>query len=345
MAAAGLDLTVPCISSPRAKVRFGGYLREVTLPRPVKVVRREEFDASLVDQARRAGVDVSEGEGIERFAVDDGGVTIETSRRKVRAKILVGADGAGSLVRKQLRPRDPVPIRLFRGEIDAPPSWRGRDEMVYDFTPMIDGMRGYLWVFPVPGDRLNVGVMHYPASKINGASLTRMLASGLAAHGIALDGGADAVRGWPAWGYTPSAPVAGPHLLTIGDAAGIDALTGEGIAVAMEQAVVAADQIARALEAGDFSFSRYRAALRRATVGRELNLDRWLARLLYGGSRWRDWLSLVLFDPDVLELYAARVAGGLILADQKLRLFGALFRHLLRWPSRRRLLREAASKL
>jgi flavin-dependent dehydrogenase len=148
-------------------------------------------------------------------------------------------------------------------------------------------------------------------------------------------------RGWPAWGYAPSGAVSAPHLLTVGDAAGIDALTGEGIAVGMEQGVVAGETIVTALERGDFGFSGYARALRRATVGRELALDRWLARLLYGGSAWRRWLSLVLYDERMLELYAARVSGSLILADHKRELVAALLRHLVRTGSRREKLRAA----
>ncbi len=343
MAAAGLELRVPHTASPAARVRFGGFERSVALPRPVNVVRREEFDASLVEQVRALGAEVREGTAVEGFDVDAGGVTVRTARGTIRGRALVGADGAGSLVRKRLVRREPVPIRLFRGEIPAPAEWRGRSEMVYDFTPMARGMRGYLWVFPVPGDRLNVGVMHYPGTRIGGAGLLDLLGEGLRDHGIGLD--PSAVRGWPAWGYLPAAAVAAPRVLTVGDAAGIDALTGEGIAVAMEHALVAGETIARACETGDFRFAGYRRALRRATVGRELNLDRWLARLLYGGGGegWRSWLSLVLYDPQVLEMYAARVAGGLVLADHKLRLAGALFRHLTRWRGRRKLLAAASA--
>jgi geranylgeranyl reductase family protein len=344
MAAVGLTLTVEHSPAPRARVRFGGFEREVTLPRPVNVIRREEFDASLVAQVRALGVEVREREGVTDFTVEAGGVTVQTRQRTLRARVLVGADGAASLVRKRLRPRDPVPIRLFKGEIPRPGSWTRTDEMLYDFTPMRQGVRGYLWVFPVHDDRLNVGLMHYPApgnDALSGAQLTELLAAGLREHGLDLESGR--TRGWPAWGYEPSAPVASPHVLTIGDAAGIDALTGEGIAVAMEHALVAGDFVARALSDGDFGFAGYRRALRKAQVGRELNLDRILARMLYGGRRWRQWLSLVLFDPEVLELYAARVAGGIVLADQKLRLWRALGRHMVRFGERRRELERAAA--
>jgi geranylgeranyl reductase family protein len=333
MAALGLEVTVPSFPSPRARVRVGSELRTVELGRPVRIVRREEFDHSLVEQARALGIEVREESPIDGFKVEEGGVTIGG----LRGRILVGADGVGSLVRKRLQPREGRPIRLFRLEI-ADQRSKSDEAMLYDFTPMVDGLRGYLWIFPVPGGRLNVGLMHYPGTALSGGELSRLLSRHLETHGVRLQGPA---RGWPAWGYLPGGRVSAPHLLTVGDAAGIDALTGEGIAVGMEQGLVAADTIARALDAGDFRLSGYRRAVRSATVGRELALDRWLARLLYGGSAWRRWLSLVLYDDKMLELYAARVSGSLVLADHKRDLVGALLRHLLQTGNRNQRLERA----
>ncbi len=337
MAALGLALDVPHLASPRALVRYGGFRREVALPRPVKVVRREEFDASLLAQARDAGVVVREGTALAGFTVGDDGVRAALAGGATEeARVLVGADGAGSLLRKHLGVvrGGPPPIRLFRAEL---PSERPTDAMVYDFTPMADGLRGYLWLFPVPGGRINVGLMHYPARRFHrsGGELMALLAARLAEHGVALP--PETARGWPAWGYLPSRRVAAPRLLTVGDAAGIDALTGEGIAVAMEHGLVAGRAIAEARASGDFAFAGYRRALRRATVGRELALDRWLARLLYDGDATR-WLSLVLYDREVLELYAQRVSGTCVLADRKRTLVAALARHLFSGRSRRRAL-------
>jgi flavin-dependent dehydrogenase len=347
LAALGLALTVPSVAAGRAVVRFGAVEREVALGRPVRVVRREEFDASLVEQARDLGVIVREGEAALGFTVERDAVEVGTATRRLRARVLVGADGAGSAVRKRLRDerrRDApdaaraTPIRLFR--VEVPGRSRYGDAMLYDFTAMADGLRGYVWIFPVPGERLNVGLMHDPGSARSGAELTALLTRQLRHHGVVLDGPA---RGWPAWGYLPSAPVAAERTLLVGDAAGIDALTGEGIAVGLEQGMVAADAIVAALADGDFRFRGYRRALRRATVGRELAIDRWLARLLYRGS-WEEWLSLVLFDERMLELYAARVSGSLVLADHKRELVYALMRHVWRARGRKQRLAEAGAK-
>ena len=371
MAELDLELTVPCWPAADARVRFGSFQRTVRMERPVHIVRREEFDASLVDQVRRRGVEVIEGEGVRSLDVDADGVTVHTSRgRRLRCAVLVGADGAASVARKHLLGGEKaLPHRLFKMEFAIPTDRPVDPAMLYDFTPMARGLRGYLWVFPLPalapgpptgpenpagkgpgevspdrretGYQVNVGIMHYPAYRKSGIELIDVLRGGLGELGLTLP--EKGTRGWPAWGYHPGAPIAGPRVVTVGDAAGIDGLTGEGISVAMEHAVVAGDAVDRALRTGDMSFASYRRDIRRAVVGRELALDRWLSRLLYGsgGAGWMRWMSLVLFDPDVLEMYAARVSGSQILADQKLRLYRALLRHLRHMRRRDRELRQA----
>lgn len=331
----GLSLRVPHVASRAATVRYGSFSRRVELDRPVNVVRRLEFDADLVAQARALGAEIVENEGAETLEVHHDGVTVTTSAgRRLRARVVVGADGVASIVRRHLRNNQrELPHRLFMHELPRATPAEVGDAMVYDFTAMTRQVRGYLWLFPAPGPRCNVGIMHYPIDRRSGGWLTDELRRGLEPWGVELP--SKGTRGWPVYGWQPGGPVAAPRLITIGDAAGIDALTGEGIAVAMEQAIVAGDQIARALALEELSFSGLGRRLRKAVVGRELALDRRLAKLLYQpGEGWREWMSLVLFDPDMLRMYAARVSGGEVLADQQVRLVRALLRH--GWSRRQR---------
>lgn len=356
MAELGLELRVASWSCEDARVRFGSFERTVGMGRAVRVIRREEFDADLVAQVRALGIEVIEGEGVASLEVEgERVVAITSAGRALSARVLVGADGAASVVRKHLaggrgrsRPRGAereIPHRLFQLEMTVPAA-RAPPPMLYDFSLMARGLRGYLWIFPVPGGLVNAGLMHYPArgeeAGRGGRQLVELLGRGLAEHGIAMP--ERAARGWPVWGYHPGGVVSGRRMALVGDAAGIDGLTGEGIAVAMEQAVVAGDAIAEALARGRYEFAGYRKALRRAVVGRELALDRHLARLLYDSARWPDWLSLVLYDRDVIEMYARRVDGTEILANQKLRLMRALARHVVRRRRRRRELEAACER-
>jgi len=342
LARLGLEVRVPRVPCGRGRLAFRGRARDVALGRPVDIVRRCEFDADLVAQARARGIEISTGEGLASFEVDprgDGGVGLvriaTTTGRRLTARVLVGADGAGSRIRRALTADDRPPLRLFQAEVPMPPALTdlvdGR--MVYDFSLMARGLRGYLWLFPAPGGRLNVGAMHSATTsqKLSGAAIEALLRRGLAAYGVDLPDGA---RGWPAWRHQAGGRVAAPHLVCVGDAAGIDALTGEGIAVGLEHGPLAAEAIARALETSDFRFDRYGAAIDRAVVGRELTLDGRLAKMLYAPRAGKLWLSLILFDRRVQQLYAARVSGSEVLADRKRALLGALLRHAVTAPVR-----------
>jgi menaquinone-9 beta-reductase len=327
LAALGLEIRVPHVPCHEGRIVYGRHARDVRLERPVDVVRRREFDADLVTQARARGVAVLEGEGVASFTVDEARAVVSvvtTSGHTLRARVLVGADGAGSRVRRAFAGDGRPPLRLFQAEIPSPLSLGER--MIYDFSPMDEGLRGYVWLFPVAGGYLNVGAMHTPSAALSGAAIEKLLRRALERYGVTLPHGA---RGWPAWRYGSRAPIAAPHVLCVGDAAGIDALTGEGIAVGLEQGPIAARAIADALAAGDFGFAGYARQVRRAVVGRELALDGRLARLLYASRAFPLWLSLIMFDERMQQLYAARVSGSEVLADHKRDLLFALGRHAL----------------
>ena len=343
----GLVLDVPAIDTHRAKVRFHGFERSVPMGTAVRMIRRREFDASLLKQVIDRGVAVEHGVRVTGFEREGGIIRVDIKGQpSIRTKVLIGADGVASVVRKGLATDSArKPHRLFMAEQAAGAVQATRQlepEMIYDFSLMSKGMRGYSWVFPSPADdgghRINVGLMNYPIEPLtvglSSRELLGLLKGNLQSHGVVLG----KARGWPVWEYQPRTRVGDRGAMLVGDAAGIDGLTGEGIAVALEQGAICGDWAARGIATGDRRFMGYRKALRRAVVGRELALDRLLARLLYrwdpGALGWRRWLSLVLFDDDVIQMYARRVDGTEVLATQKPRLLRALARHA--WRSRER---------
>jgi flavin-dependent dehydrogenase len=338
LARLGLEVRVPRVPCGQGRIAYRRRAHDVPLGRPVDIVRRCEFDADLVAQARARGIEIVAGEGLATFEVDAGSGLVQvttTGGRRMTARVLVGADGAGSRVRKAITTDDRPPLRLFQAEVPMPAALAQLtgDRMIYDFSLMERGLRGYLWLFPAPGGRLNVGAMHTTGAtpKLSGAAIEALLVEGLRAYGVELPDGA---RGWPAWRHRAGGRVAAPHLVCVGDAAGIDALTGEGIAVGLEHGPIAAAAIAEALRTNDFRFAGYGAAIDQAVVGRELTLDGRLARLLYAPRAFRYWLSLIVFDRRVQELYAARVSGSEVLADRSGALFAALARHAVSAPAR-----------
>lgn len=338
LAALDLDVRVPHVPCHEGRIVYGRHERDVRLERPVDVVRRHDFDADLVAQARERGVAIVEGEGLASFVVDEAARLVRvttTAGRVLTARVLCGADGAGSRVRRALARDGRPPLRLFQAEVPAPTGVALGDRMIYDFSPMDDGLRGYVWLFPVAGGLVNVGAMHFPSRALSGAAIEAVLRRALVRYGVTLPDGA---RGWPAWRYRRGARIAAPHLLCVGDAAGIDALTGEGIAVGLEEGPIAARAVIAALHSNDFAFSRYARDVRKAVVGRELALDGRLAAMLYAPRAFGLWLSLIMFDERMQRLYAARVSGSEVLADRKRELLAALGRHALLAPKRMRAL-------
>jgi flavin-dependent dehydrogenase len=248
------------------------------------VVRRNEFDASLVDACRERGIAVRENEPVRELARDGDGIRIATDAGAYHARLVIGADGSGSLVRRRLV--DDARARIARAVMaDVPVAalrWDGFERQRYDFDfRCLDvGVRGYLWAFPCLID----GVPH---ANIGAYSLTPV--------GSPLDGalgaylrqlGAEEPRrvAFPIHWYRPGARLAAPHALLVGDAAGVDPLMGEGISLALEYGELAAAAAVRALRGGDLSGAEYQRAIEQSWLGRKLRRLHVAARLFYGRS-------------------------------------------------------------
>src|SRR5438034_3090338 len=127
-------------------------------PRPIAyMVMRDRFDQLLVEKARRAGTEVHEDERAVGFIQSPEGVEVTTDRGRYRTKVLIGADGANSIVAQRLFPMrrlHRMPTLESEIGIGQAPVCPGEGKVLIDLGATASG---YAWIFPKK-ERLSIGV-------------------------------------------------------------------------------------------------------------------------------------------------------------------------------------------
>jgi geranylgeranyl reductase family protein len=259
LAGLGLDpaaLTDGYPAVPRLRLRSpGGASVERAMHRAAAVVPRAVFDARLLTAALASGAE------LRRHVVRR--VTVRADRVEVdgmlSAGVLIGADGAESVVRRSLGiapNRDDRMAIAIRGYAAQTP---GTDGILVILTTE-QRWPAYAWSFPIGGGRANVGYGELVSGGVNREGLLTGLrtllpgveATGLRAHRLPLSTG------------RPRQPDG--RVLLAGDAASlINPLTGEGIFYAVLSGALAGV----AAVAGGDAGAAYRSALH-ARLGRHL---------------------------------------------------------------------------
>jgi geranylgeranyl reductase family protein len=223
----------------------------------VFMTQRRRLDAFLVARAIDAGAELRSGVKASRVEPDGSGVVVRTDTGDVRAEIAIGADGANGVSAAALgRPVRRRYCIAFEGNVpyEAASSDRHRGRLVLELG-VVPG--GYAWIFP-KADHVNVGVAGW---EDEGTNLRRHLGRLLAAHGLSVEA-VVGLRGHRLPLREAHAPLSGPRLLLVGDAAGlIDPLSGDGIYEAALSAHEAAGIAACFLDGSVASLDGYRAAL------------------------------------------------------------------------------------
>lgn len=220
------------------------------MARPVWVIPREVFDARLVDRAVAAGATLRRHR--VREVRRDGDAHLLDGR--VRAGVVVGADGAQSVVRGSLGlGRTARRALAIRGYAPTPPHRTGRQVIRY-------GERrqpAYAWAFDRGDGWSNVGygeLVHDAAGPDGAGPPTRDLLLGQLEQllpGTVPDGTAWRGHHLPLSGWRWGAEQPDGAVLLAGDAAGlVNPMTGEGIYYAVATGALAGGAAARALAAG-----------------------------------------------------------------------------------------------
>lgn len=284
---------------------------------------RAALDPHLLGLASAAGADVREGATVTRLDFDGprgsamlsvgvGQAAGRDGRADIQARVVVGADGLRSLVARTAG----VPRRAALGQraaitfhiADPLPSTEARMAVIED---------GYVGLAPVPGNRLNVGIVlgrsWFEALRNKGAApVAQRILVGLL-DGPHRDGDGiealDRVVGITPLGHEVSRR-AGRSWVLVGDAAGfLDPFTGEGL----HRAIVSAELAAKTLDAvlaghPDAGLLDYDRAMRARFATKDL-----VSRLVHG----------FLGRPALFEYAARRMAArsevretmGLVIGD------------------------------
>jgi geranylgeranyl reductase family protein len=239
------------------------------LRRPDYVVAREVFDARLVERAAQRGA-VLERRTVRRVDVRPDGVVLDG---EVAARVVVAADGANSVIRRQLGlGRQPAPATAVavRGYATAPPGDPEQLILLED-----EDWPAYAWSFADGDGGANVGFgMLLPSLRAKERGGRAVLHGRLAALLPGVTAERLVSHHLPLSTSRPRQP--NGRVLVVGDALSlINPLTGEGIFYAL-----LSGRLAGAAALGDDDpGAAYRRALRRH-LGRHLRHTTVLAKLV-----------------------------------------------------------------
>ncbi len=284
----GLTVATPQIPIHELRLLFGDEAYVFREERPLfRVIRRDEFDHWLVQCGRERGIVVREGEAVTEIRPRPDQVEVVTTRAILHAKVVVAADGSRSFVRRRLKWSDPAHtarlLEVLTPELNGDRSAFEEGVAVFDFSALRHELQGYYWDFPslIQGRPvMNRGIFDSRTRADRPrANLKQLLRAAMAERQRNL---ADyPLKGHPIHWFSRSNRFAGPRIILVGDAAGVDPMVGEGISFALGYGPVAAGAINDAFARGDFSFAGYRRRILSDPLLAELVLRRGLARFVY----------------------------------------------------------------
>ncbi|MEM8506065.1 MAG: geranylgeranyl reductase family protein [Cyanobacteria bacterium P01_D01_bin.1] len=303
----------PVISQKVTRARYTwklGEAIEVDLQAPIWMVRRNEFDYYLVQQAQRVGTvlkDETKATGVEFMVQRDGYWKVTTSEGAFEGRYLIAADGGRGPMAKWLGFGDRTPN--IAGAIEIEPKRPVEDGHVVHFE---FGLlkNGYVWNFPKK-DGYSIGSGVFRTDRRKGKDLVAPMAE--YAQGFGVDGNAEPKFGHPVYIWNGNQRLHTQNAVLAGEAACIvDPLTAEGIRPSIFTGIKAAEAVDGAIAGNPLALSNYTAIIT-TEIGSEMKLATRLAKAFYAAP----YLSYrtIMQQPSATWAMARIFAGELKYAD------------------------------
>jgi len=260
---------------------------------PGYISPRIVFDNFLISKINQGSTTLLENTSLEKIENMNDGISANLINHgdpiNIKAKLIVGADGERSIIARQLGNYEPedrhfcAGIRVYYKGVK---NLHQHNFIELHFLP--EFLPGYLWIFPLPNGRANVGAGMLSSSvKRNNIGLRQKLQYLLKNHPRFKMRFSEAeaegpIKGWGLPLGSKRRALSGDHFLLTGDAAAIiDPFTGEGIGNALVSGRHAADCIEKAINIQQYDkkvLSSYDKNLY-SEIGAELRLSHTLQKL------------------------------------------------------------------
>lgn len=279
----GVEVACPRVPLDAVAVRIAGGTTVVREPGLGAVVRRIEFDHAFARTALDRGIAVRDGCAVHGIAAGERGVAVTLAGGEIlHARCAVGADGVGGVVRRLAGfPRGELRAQVVELDTEAAAGDLPRDTIVFDFAT--GDLRGYAWDFPTLAAGQELVCRGIYALGVSADRPRARLADYLASRG--LDIARYRLKQFAERGWKPGAEISRPRVLLVGEAAGIDIATGEGIGQAIEYGALAGRYLARALARGRLGFADWRRTIDHHHLGFQLRIRHAAYRVFYGPRR------------------------------------------------------------